>query len=342
MKGLLSLHDVSPYIYTGMTTDKYADFNIQGFPMGGIKYFLNAFGATSLRGGGDFAFFFDSSTDRKSLLPSYKSGRNSNPAVYAQLDFLYDYLMSIGIPCYKVDGFEADDLIFSAVEYNRDKYSAMKVFSADKDLMHNVDRAVRFEAVNSNVNSVTAMNFSEAVIRGKSILLNTLSAHKVFCGDTSDKVPALPERGEQLYNRFCTFLTENSPNGYVDPALARHVQALQIFLNAIDSELTAKEKEHLSVNIQVVYPRKAEGIDFYGLSAVDSDRDGIAKLMSICYEFAPLKILGKPQFTLTPEDIEMFKDKARTLRTGEYAADRSISFESDFVAYESFSMRSFD
>ena len=345
MKGIAHLFDVSSFVYTGMSpgATQYNTVKMQGFPVGGMKYFLRYMLAPLVRTGGEVAVFFDSKTDRKTKYSSYKSGRDHSPEIHAQVEELYDSLMRVGIPCYKVDGYEADDLIFSAVEQFKLTHSRVYIYSSDYDLTHNVDSTVQFFAANSNVNNVTLSNFDYSVVKGKKILPNTISAYKVFTGCDSDGVPSFISEGgisgEIYYDRFCKYLLDNL-NPY-SIAVSRDPRALKIFIyQEVKQELTEKDISDLTARIDVIYPRKAE-MEFTTASKAEVDMVGLSKLLTICHEYQGLKLIRMPQYEVSEKEAEYFRTKARQLYTGEYAADRALKLEEFSVKSEALNVRSF-
>lgn len=340
MKGVLSLLDVSAYIYTGMNSSTYSNYKVQGYPVGGIKYFVRHF-TPLLVGMNDFAVMFDSSSFRKGLMPGYKSGRTGSHEVSSQLETLYGLLMRANIPCYKQKGYEADDLIFTAVEKSRD-YNSIVVHSADYDITHNVDEIVSFEAVNGNVNNVNLGNFMYSVKKGVKILPGTISPYKVFTGDTSDNIPTFFSetgiKGSVLYQRFCDYLQENVKPYNIK--VARDKRALLVFLNSIKSELTQNDLNELSTRIEVVYPAMVD-MDFKPANRTAVDLGEYAKILSICGEMQGLRLIGRQKYEMTSDDIETFSRKARELRTGEFAADRAMDIRTPDINAEVINMREF-
>lgn len=349
MRGLVTLHDVAPYIHTGMNSPEFSSFTFEGFPMGGIKYFFRHF-ATFLTGD-DFACFFDSGGSfRKQLWPGYKAKRVSNPSVNIQLEILYEILMRCGIPCYKEDGFEADDLVFNAVEKFKKEYHSVHVYSADYDLTHNVDETVTFNAVNSNVNNVNFFNFGVAIVKGEFVLLNTISAHKVFHGCSSDKIKAFSSSVKEmtpdvLYKKFCDFLKRSMGSDYVPPQIGRDKRAILIFIrDELKPVLPEEEIEELNLRVEVVYPKETQGIEYVAgtRSSLDSaNLEELARVLTLCKEYQALRYIGKkPSFPLE-SDVKYFRSLARDLRTGAFAADRGLPLEEPVIESDLMYMRDF-
>lgn len=327
----IGLHDLPAYVHTGMHINEYETFSFQGFPMGGIKYFLKQV-TYHLTGSYECAFFMDSASDRKSLIPSYKAGRVNRNDINSQIELLEGILLKCKISVYKEDGFEADDLIFSAVQDLKPTYDRIQVYSGDIDLTHNVDQKVDFEAVNSNVSSIDRYSFSHGVEKGKNIMFNTISAYKVFSGCNSDKIPVFKSENREvkwefLYTEFCNFLTANV-QGTPGYALTSDPRALRIFLRDRDKslpQLTENDMVELDKRIKVIYPRKCDGLNVRGCDPTTIDVDELVKILTICRDLPSIGLLGKKPIAPTQQDIDFFRQRARDLQTGAFAATNRFS-----------------
>lgn len=343
MKNVVNFHDVFPYIYTGMYAKDLQNYKYQGFPMGGIKFLMRHIGA-SASGGKDMAFFFDEGRSfRKDLWPGYKGSRKDNKVVdiLAQTEIIKELLQSCNFKCYSAKTLEADDLIYSACEQNRDKYLSLNVHTADYDLAHNVDSKTKFVAVNSKVNNLTVGTFSTSIISGESIPLNTISAHKVFFGCTSDEVKSFSSEAKinnhELFQGFVKFLEKNSKDGIIDIKLSKHPKALSLFVRDHPG-LTENDKAELYTKIEVIYPRLHNEI-IYEANSFDSLGDqgtwNLAKLFTMCGEPDYVRKLGLSKLPLiSDQDKAYFSKKASDLATGEFAVDRGLNLESSVKSSE--------
>lgn len=343
----ITLHDIYPYLYIGMAPNSttYNSYSVKGFPVGGIKYFLHKL-LLDIPNIGHTACFFDSGRSfRKKILPQYKSGRRMQPEIVAQAKFLYDYLQKCDIPCYKAEGYEADDLIHSAVVF-RDKsvYPTATVCGSDYDLTHNVDYDTNFQTISSQTNSATWRTFSNAVVQGKTILLNTISAYKTFTGCSSDEIPSLQGKvtGEALYDLFCKVLQKQFPDG-VDPEIARKKSTLVTFLNNCKGKIISEETAEAYIKIaDATFPAEVsgeyKGVNIYTLP-VDKKLK-LGKLMAACGEYHGLRVLGfKSRPELDAEEVEEFRRWAKELATGEFMADNSLPMTSSNTFTSAFDLR---
>ncbi|GAA0101678.1 5'-3' exonuclease H3TH domain-containing protein [Paraclostridium bifermentans] len=325
----LCVYDVSTFVYVGnYAKDVYAE-KLLGFPVRGI-YYMNKYLAYDLSQGNDVVLCFDSKSFRKKLYKGYKSNRINNPEIWAQIDFLYEYYNRIGIVCHKVDGYEADDLMFNVVEHNRSKYSEIVVYGTDYDLCHNVCFKTRFESINSITNSVDYRNFKHAVVKDAIIPFNTITAYKVFMGDNSDTVNMFKgERasGATLYKYYLKAMEQAVGS---DPMIIRTRKALQLFLDKIRNDLGEADYKQLMTRMDIFFPAVVDE-DKYDVNFSEaSNRKNIdlAKLgeyLSNLVDNRSLKHLGMKSKGFKPEVRDDIRRRAKDLSTGAYAVRNNIS-----------------
>lgn len=337
MKQHLAIFDISPFIYTGMKSEEGRSKNQYGFPMGGISYFLREL-TVELMHYRDVLVTFDSRSFRKDVYEHYKGQRKSDGdrvAVSMQVDYLFNVLQEINIPCYKAEGMEADDLVFSAVEALKNEYSMISIFSSDYDLTHNVDDTVKFISANRNVNNINVRNFRDGVERGKKIMLNTISAYHAFCGCDSDNFPAFKGEngvtGWQLYEAFCEFMRLRSRDLHKNPLA---VEAFVKNAGQLGFDLSENDIEFLLRNIKLAFPVKTEGISYVGRSYQNIDMDLYARLLSHCNDRGSLRACRKQFHPMTEREKEFFRSEGKKLSTGEYAVDNNLPVNDDTIESE--------
>jgi len=84
------------------------------------------------------AAIFDSRTPtfRHKMYSEYKANRQKTPDdLHEQVPLVEEFLTSLGIPCLKADGFEADDIIATLAEKCRSEKRQCYILSSDKDLL---------------------------------------------------------------------------------------------------------------------------------------------------------------------------------------------------------------
>lgn len=356
MGGHLALFDASAYVYTAMNEasaeTSYSNKTVQGYPVGGVMY-LFKYILQPLMNLSDVLVLFDSRTDRKDHMPDYKAGRKGNHSVQSQLEYCYEKLLHCGIPAAKIDGFEADDLIYSAVQQNVGSYSRISIYGADYDLAHNVNLSVDLQPANRNVNLINVNNFKTAVQRGKNVMINTISAFKVFHGDSSDGIPSFTTQSgltpDQLYTKYCEFLNnlfanKGFPANYID--ITRDAKTFKVFLRdelLHKGIITAEEAKDLLTRVYVIYPRMVpDDVKLRGSGRDAVDFDKLQRIYSNLGDYRSLRTIRRDKLKMLDGDIEDFRRRADALKTGEFAADRNRPFYSTFeTETQSMSLRDF-
>ncbi len=132
--------------------------NPQGTHVGGLSGFLRSLGSLvkQIKPTAVYIVFdgIGSSLNRKSLIPEYKSGRNTtrvNANIFERLDDeneskadqigrLIQYLQCLPVKILSMDKVEADDIIaFLSVEMTKNEKTQAYIVSSDKDFLQLVD-----------------------------------------------------------------------------------------------------------------------------------------------------------------------------------------------------------
>lgn len=155
-----------------------------------------------------------SSTNRKNLLPEYKSGRNVNKItnwdifedksteVDAQIDQisrLVYYLQCLPIKILSINKVEADDIIaFLATNLSETHNSQVFIASNDKDFFQLIDSNISVYKTGEKV------FYTKELIREKyGVLAENFILYKTLVGDTSDKIPGVKDLGPKtLIDKF--------------------------------------------------------------------------------------------------------------------------------------------
>lgn len=121
---------------------------------------------------------------RKDLAPDYKAGRpERDPMLIEQLQRTQATLEADGYMVAKADGFEADDLIASLVEWARPQDIAVEVLSSDKDLLALVGPNVRVRSVRTD-----ELLGPEQVLAKFGIRPAQMTDYLALVGDASDNI----------------------------------------------------------------------------------------------------------------------------------------------------------
>ena len=201
--------------------------NTQGTHIGGLSGFLRSLGSLvkQIKPTAVYIVFdgIGSSLNRKSLIPEYKSGRNTNrinanifehlddenEAKADQIGRLIQYLQCLPIKILSLDKVEADDIIaFLNTEMTKNEKTKAYIVSSDKDFLQLVDE-------NITVYSAIEKEFytPKKVKEKYGIESYNFLTYKTLMGDGSDKIPGvkglgpkkLPKMFPQLFeDNICT------------------------------------------------------------------------------------------------------------------------------------------
>lgn len=320
---ILHVLDVSALVHTGTSV---CDDSYYGCPVGGLRY-LNRYICQAFVRENDIVLAFDSPSFRNELLGEYKSGRNKNVSVISQIEIAYEMLSSCGVKCEKHDGYEADDIIEWAVqagEANEDYYQIM-IHGNDYDLCHSIRPNVKFCGCSSNVASVTAGNFSTAVAKGEFVKYNTISAYKVFCGCSSDKIPELRlesgKHGKELYKQFVEF---TDANGIYNYEFTSTYKTILYFASQVDL-FTENDMNELYRRIKLVFPaEKPEDVLINPTKFYTVNQKKLIQYFALCGDVASLRCMSAGKVTLSESEKEYLKERGRMLSSGIYAADNNL------------------
>lgn len=344
MKAKLVIYDVSPYIYAAANVSKYNTKYSNNFPVGGIQYLMKYI-AYDLNSRNDVVLCFDSKSFRKQIYPQYKAGRKVDYSVYAQLEFLYDCLPSFGITCHKVNGLEADDLIYNVMEANRGEFLNIEIRGTDYDLAHNIIRPNEcFVPATTAVNKITSLNFSEAFYKDVKILYNTIATYKVFTGDKSDNIPPFTSQkgmsGITLYNHFCKTILNNKSGLSLEVIRSR--KFLENYITAMGSYFTMVDRSALKLNMDLVFPKLVTGVDFKETCNYNSvNLNELAAFFTLTKDTVSRSTLDLGYKQASDALVQKMIVLGKELRTGEFAADRNKPYISPSVNTRLVNMKSF-
>ncbi len=143
-------------------------------------------------------------TFRKQLYDAYKATRPPPPEdLKSQMRRVGQIVRAFPLPCFQRDGFEADDLIASAVRQARQRGLKVVIVSADKDLMQLVgEDVVLWDTMRDKVIGVEEVEarFGVPIPQVRDVL--------ALMGDSSDNVPGVPSVGpktaQELISKYGT------------------------------------------------------------------------------------------------------------------------------------------
>ena len=130
---------------------------------------------------------------RNDLFAGYKSDEGVPPELHAQFDVAERAVRALGITCWSMREFEADDALCAAAARFRDEVAQVRLLTPDKDLHQCVvgDRVVQVDRVRE------ALINEAAVVARKGVHPASIPDLLALVGDDADGIPGLPGFGEK-------------------------------------------------------------------------------------------------------------------------------------------------
>ena len=146
------------------------------------------------------------SSGRKEVYAEYKATRSKQPDLLReQWPSLSPLVEAFGYTNYRVDGYEADDVIASIAERAREAGIPVMIVTGDRDAFQLVGDGVRVMATARGITE-TKLYDREAVLERYGIEPERIPDFWGLKGDTSDNIPGIPGIGEktatQLLQKF--------------------------------------------------------------------------------------------------------------------------------------------
>jgi len=147
--------------------------------------------------GAALAFAIDApqATFRHESFAEYKAGRAPTPmSLSAQFPRLTELIAALGVPAFRVPGFEADDVLATLAARARTEDCAALVVSGDRDLLQLAHGSVRVHFVGRR--GKDALVYDEAKVRERfGVPPQKLPSYVAMIGDSSDNLPGVPGIG---------------------------------------------------------------------------------------------------------------------------------------------------
>jgi 5'-3' exonuclease len=233
---------------------------------------------------------------RKDIAESYKANRPPAEAMLNhQIDLAREQLAGDGFPVWALKGYEADDLIASAVEVFTEGGGAALVVSADKDLLQLVGPRVR--VMNARDGSI----FDAEAVKAKfGVRPDQMRDYLTLVGDSSDNIKGVagigPKKAADLLTRFETLEKVYEVLGQsghsIQPACAKALQEFWPHVDVTRSLVTLRTDADLpfdEINEPRV-PKEVAGFAEFDLDADDAD-----------VEAAPVQAPAGPHAAPAPE-----------------------------------------
>lgn len=213
----LHIFDVSNYIYAGAYSNKKVSRGVRetngryeenSAPIGGVAYLLSRIARIAIDPNCIVIPVFDNPPEIKRQMygeafgdpKGYKGTRPTKRFdVNPQKDYAEIILRDIGFPVQSLEGYEADDIIYSLVKYYKDDFEHIYIHTRDSDLFFLVDNNVSIATVTKQDKVINRWNYELSVKSGEHVLFNTIHFRKMCSGDSSDNIPGVGIKwGEKL------------------------------------------------------------------------------------------------------------------------------------------------
>lgn len=182
---------------------------------------------------------------RKDIYPLYKANRVQVNDVSAEEKIIRRFFELLGFPSVELDGYEADDLIGSAVKELSPQMDIV-IVTGDKDLLQLINPGV------SVFDSMKNLWYGpDEALRKFGVRPDQISDYLAIAGDTSDNIPGVagigPKGAEKLLKSFNTVWDIYENLDQVEPKLRQKLEASKD--NALISKRLAVLFEDLNLGL---------------------------------------------------------------------------------------------
>jgi len=136
-------------------------------------------------------------TFRHEQYDKYKATRvKADQELYDQMPLVHELVEAFSIPIYEKKGYEADDVIGTAVKQLKSEVDELYIVTGDMDTLQLVDEKIKVFTLRKGMNDVVIYDPAEVKKRysfGPELVID----YKSLRGDTSDNIPGVPGIGEK-------------------------------------------------------------------------------------------------------------------------------------------------
>lgn len=209
---VLHILDTSSYIYAGNVQDTVIVRGVRedngayaenSAPIGGVEFLVKRCSELNKLDNVIMPVFDAPPTIKREMfeeaygnIGGYKGTRtysSRNEKAHISRAYAKQVLESIGYPVQYAEGYEADDLIYSLVQYFKDDYEHVYVHTRDSDLTFLVSDNVSIAPVGKFGKHIDMRNYETMATKGEYTPYNIKHIKKVLAGDTSDNIPGVGE-----------------------------------------------------------------------------------------------------------------------------------------------------
>lgn len=143
------------------------------------------------------AFDTDKKTFRHEEYKDYKAGRKPAPVeLVAQFPLAREMVSKMGIKCYELAGYEADDIVATMARIGEENNCKVEIFSSDRDLFQLINEKVTVNIPKKGTSDI--LSVTPSVLKSEyGLLPNQVTDYKGIFGDTSDNIKGIKGIGEK-------------------------------------------------------------------------------------------------------------------------------------------------
>lgn len=193
----------------------------------------------------------------------YKSGRKKvlSDTDYENIDSIYNMLSTAGHNVYRIEGYEADDIVnYLSREYS-ERYEYTVIYTNDKDILININDKVgvmRFKQY-KGYSQVDMKNYEEYLESEFEVHIpyNMLGLYLSSVGDTADKIKGIHRFGKKAFESLITNLTKENE---IDFSKCGDYSELQKVVEQCRKFLTDEQYNQLLSSFSLVANVEVNGI----------------------------------------------------------------------------------
>ncbi len=185
----------------------------------------------------------------------YKAGRKKvlSEEDHKNIEFLCNILTTAGHNTYRINGYEADDIVNYLVRNYSDTFEYTVIYTNDKDLMVNINDKVgvmRFKAT-KGYTQVDINNYESYLEQefGVFIPYNALGLFLATAGDSADHIKGITKFGKVAFKKL---ITKVSMKNNVNWSICGDYTELQKVVAMCEEFLTHEQYEELKVSFTLV------------------------------------------------------------------------------------------
>ena len=182
----------------------------------------------------------------------YKANRKPMPNdLSEQLPFLYDIFNSLNIPVYKMDGYEADDIIGTITKHLSKKNIDSYIYSGDKDLMQLVNDNTFLYSPGNNFKP-TKIYKNDDVYDKYGVNPTEFIDYLALLGDTSDNIPGVKGVGSKTAKKLINDF-KSVENIYKSIEKIENPRIKNLLIENKESALLSKDLVTIDVNMDIKF-----------------------------------------------------------------------------------------